>query len=355
MDTDRPDDPGDLPLIDVAPLVAGLGRTEVHPDEIDAARRIDRACRTSGFFLVTGHAGDQGALEDLDRAARAFFALETDDKAKVAMATGGRAWRGWFPEGGELTSGVADRKEGLYVGRDLPADDPRVLAGTPLHGPNRLPDHPPALRPAIDRWMAAMEQTGHALARGVSLGLGLAPDWMDRHLTTDPTILFRIFRYPAVAPDDVGWGVGEHTDYGLLTLLAHDGTPGLEVWSGGRWIEVPATPGALIVNLGDMLERMTGGRYRSTPHRVRHGIPGGEDRLSFPFFFDPGWDARVQPVPDATFGPDDLPSADDDARVRRRWDGAAPDRWEGTYGAYLTAKVAKVFPQLGADVGVGPG
>jgi isopenicillin N synthase-like dioxygenase len=253
------------------------------------------------------------------------------------MAHGGRAWRGWFPVGGELTSGRPDHKEGLYFGAELSADDPRVVAGTPLHGANQFPEEPVALRGAVLAWIDAMTRLGHALARGVAIGLGLAPDWFDEHLTADPTVLFRIFRYPPRPSGDEGWGVAEHTDYGLLTILAHDGTPGLQVRSGGGWIDVPAIDGTFVVNLGDMLERMTGGRYLSTPHRVRHRA-GGRDRLSFPFFFDPGWEAEILPVPEAALaGP---------PRTTDRWDGASVHEWSGTYGDYLTAKVAKVFPAL---------
>jgi isopenicillin N synthase-like dioxygenase len=132
--------------------------------------------------------------------------------------------------------------------------------------------------------------------------------------------------------------VAEHTDYGLLTILAHDGTPGLQVRGSAGWLDVPAVPDAFVVNLGDMLDRMTRGRYRSTPHRVRHGAPGSGDRLSFPFFFDPAWDAEVRPVPLLGEAPPD----DADSR----WDGSSVHEWSGTYGDYLTAKVAKVFPHL---------
>jgi len=103
---------------------------------------------------------------------------------------------------------------------------------------------------------------------------------------------------------------------------------------------VPAEPGVLVVNLGDMLDRMTEGRYRSTPHRVRNS--GRGDRLSFPCFVDPSWDAMCAPMPLAG-----SPPADD---VARRWDGASPQAWDGTYGEYLTAKVARVFPQLGRRI-----
>ena len=330
-----------LPVVDIAPLVGRAGAPGLGPDEAAAGAAIDRACRDLGFFLIRGHGTDPALLGSLDAAARTFFALPEEAKADIAMALGGRAWRGWFPEGGELTSGRPDRKEGLYFGAELPADDPRVVAGTPLHGPNQFPAEPAALGPAVLAWVDAMTALGHALVRGVAIGLGLAPDWFDAHLTADPTVLFRIFRYPPHPGADDGWGVAEHTDYGLLTILAHDGTPGLQVRSTGGWIDVPAADGTFVVNLGDMLERMTGGRYLSTPHRVRHR-GGDRDRLSFPFFFDPGWDAEILPVPEAAL--------DGPPREVERWDDESVHEWEGTYGDYLTAKVARVFPALSDEL-----
>lgn len=341
-------------MIDVSALVAGRGAAAVAADEAAAAQAMDGACRSFGFFLISGHGVDPASLARLDALARGFFALPDEEKAAIAMAHGGRAWRGWFPEGGELTSGRPDHKEGLYFGAELPADDPRVRAGLPLHGPNQFPASPAELRAAVLAWIEAMTGLGHALVRGLAIGLGLAPDWFDRHLTADPTVLFRIFRYPPRPPVDDGWGVAEHTDYGLLTVLAHDGTPGLQVRADGEWIDVPAVDGTFVVNLGDMLERMTGGRYLSTPHRVRHAAAIGADgsatdRLSFPFFFDPGWDAEILPVPEAALA-DDRGEAGTASTGDERWDGASVHDWSGTYGDYLTAKVAKVFPALGDAV-----
>ena len=305
-----------------------------------AASEIDRACRDTGFFLVTGHGVPAADLAALDDAARAFFARPEAEKAEIAMVHGGRAWRGWFPEGGELTSGRPDRKEGIYFGTDLPVEDQRVADGVLLHGPNLYPGRPAELRAAVDRWMAAMTDLGHRLLELIARGLGLDPQWFRQRLTADPTVLFRIFRYPAgpAELDADEWGVGEHTDYGLVTILAHDGTPGLQVRSRSGWIEVPALPDTFVINLGDMLDRMTQGRYRSTPHRVRRTV-GPRDRLSFPFFFDPGWQTEIGPVPllDGELPPDDADT---------RWDGTSVHAWEGTYGDYLSAKVAHVFPHL---------
>lgn len=321
-------------MIDVSPLVRG------DADVGAVAAEIDQACRDVGFFYVSGHGVPTGLQRRLDAEARAFFALPEDDKAGIAMARGGRAWRGWFPLGGELTSGRADGKEGLYFGAELPAEDRRVQAGTPLHGPNQFPPQLPGLRAAVLDHLEAMTALGHALLRGVAIGLGLDPRWFERHLTSDPLVLFRIFRYPPEpATADAGWGVAEHTDYGLLTILAQDGAGGLQVHTASGWVDAPPLPDTFVCNLGDMLERMTGGRYRSTPHRVRN--TGDSDRLSFPFFFDPSWDAEVLPVPLAGEGAAD---------ARARWDFEDVFAFTGTYGEYLLGKVGKVFPDLRASV-----
>ena len=273
-------------------------------------------------------------------AARELFALPEAAKDAIAMRHGGRAWRGWFPLRGELTSGRPDLKEGVYFGAELPDGDPR-----PLHGPNLFPKEVADLRPALLEYLEAMTALGQTILRGLALGLGLPGSWFAEHLTDDPLILFRIFRYPPHPPDAVdderSWGVAEHTDYGLLTILRQDALGGLEVRSGSTWLAAPPIPGSFVCNLGDMLERLTGGRYRSTPHRVRN--LGTDDRLSFPFFLDPGWDTEVEPLPLDVTGPAGPPP--------ERWDGADVVAGEtGTYGKYLMQKVGKVFPDLGSTV-----
>lgn len=332
-----------LHTIDIAPLfergaTAARGAT---------AQAIEAACRTTGFFYITGHGIPDAAFADLDRASRRFFALPESEKAEIAMAKGGIAWRGWFPVGAELTSGQADLKEGLYLGTELPADDPRVQAGLPFHGPNLWPRQVPALREAVLRYMSLTVRAAEALMEGVALSLGLEDDYFARHYTADPTILFRIFRYPASSEAEriaAPWGVGEHTDYGLLTLLAQDRYGGLQVRTETGWINAPPIPETLVCNIGDMLDRLTGGWYRSTPHRVLNR--SGKDRLSFPLFFDPNLGAAIRPLPRHAV-PDAAAIAAD---RRRRWDQASVHIFEGSYGDYLTAKVAKVFPELGRRV-----
>lgn len=322
--------PQSLPVIDVEPLLRG-GDARAVADE------IGRACRDLGFFYATGHGVGADTLAALDAASRKFFALPEAEKMKIEMARGGRAWRGYFPVGGELTSGKPDRKQGLYFGEELGLDDPRVKAGLPLHGANLFPDAVPELKPAVLRFMDEATHSAHAIMEGVALSLGLDAQYFRRTYTANPTVLFRIFEYPA--GDEESWGVGEHTDYGLLTLLAQDQNGGLQVKTPHGWINAPPIEGALICNIGDMIDRLTGGAYRSTPHRVRN--TSGRSRLSFPFFFDPGWDAQIVPLPAHANARDD--SAE-------RWDRANVHAFSGAYGDYLLSKVSKVFPELAQSV-----
>jgi len=334
-----------LPVVDISGLLrdGADGR---------AAREIEAACRASGFFYITGHGVPTELISRLDRSARAFFALPEADKLDIAMARGGRAWRGFFPVGAELTSGVPDHKEGLYFGTEMGSDAPQVRAGLPLHGANLFPRQVPELRGAVLEYLAALTTTAQAVMRGIAQSLGLPADYFASGYTADPTILFRIFHYPPAQSGSDAWGVGEHTDYGLLTLLLQDGNGGLQVRTpnpatdteptdgtkstgGTDWIDAPPIPGTFVCNIGDMLDRMTGGWYRSTPHRVRN--LSGNERLSFPFFFDPDFAAEVPPLPGRAAA---------DAGGVSRWDGQDLRAFSGTYGDYLVAKVSKVFPEL---------
>jgi isopenicillin N synthase-like dioxygenase len=317
-----------LPVIDVSALASGGG------DRTAAAEAIRAACRHAGFFYIIGHGVDEALQTRLESLSRQFFAEPLQKKLAIRMELGGHAWRGYFPVRGELTSGKPDLKEGLYFGAELPDDHPRVAAGTPLHGRNLFPDLP-GFRAAVLDYMSVMTRLGHVLMEGIGLSLDLEASYFHDRYTRDPLILFRIFNYPASEPAaaEPEWGVGTHTDYGLLTILKQDDVGGLQVNGPSGWIDAPPIPGAFVCNIGDMLDRMTGGFYRSTPHRVRN--PSGRARLSFPFFFDPGFDADVRPIEPG------LAVVDDKAQ---RWDGASVHEFSGTYGDYILAKVSKVFP-----------
>jgi isopenicillin N synthase-like dioxygenase len=301
-----------------------------------AADLIGEASSRFGFFYATGHGIPSETFDALLTASERFFALPEPVKAAISMDRGGIAWRGWFPVEGELTSGLPDRKEGLYLGEELGPDDPRVRAGVPLHGANLWPDAVPELRAAVEAWLGGAVAAAEAIMRGMALALRLDADHFSAGLTRNPTLLFRIFHYPRQPRSaGEGFGVGEHSDYGLLTLLAQDDKGGLEVRTRDGWIDVPPRGDALVINIGDMFERLTRGRFRSAPHRVVNRA--GVSRYSFPLFFDPDFVAPVEPLP-----------IDAETRFLRetRWDGIDVHDPIGTYGDYLIGKVGKVFPDL---------
>jgi isopenicillin N synthase-like dioxygenase len=321
-----------IPIIDISALVSGTD------ERYEAAARIGQACRNSGFFYIIGHGVDEALQLRLEEISRQFFAQDLDKKLEIDMSCGGRAWRGYFPVGGELTSGKPDLKEGIYFGAELESNHPLVKSGAPLHGPNLFPSGMPSFRKIVLDYMAAMTNLGHVLMAGIALSLGLNESYFADHYTSDPLTLFRIFNYPpppSRSEGDVRWGVGEHTDYGLLTILRQDASGGLQVKSKSNWVAAPPIANSFVCNIGDMLDRMTGGRYRSTPHRVQNLT--GQDRLSFPFFFDPSFNAEVRPI--------EMGSGVNDNKDER-WDRASVHEFSGTYGDYLLSKVSKVFPDL---------
>jgi isopenicillin N synthase-like dioxygenase len=321
-----------IPIIDISQLVSGSeARHEV-------AARIGQACRDWGFFYIVGHGVDESLQRRMEKVSQEFFAQDLETKLEIAMSRGGRAWRGYFPIGGELTSGKPDLKEGIYFGAELQDNHPLVKIGTPLHGPNLFPPNMRQFREIVLDYMAAMTRLGHSLMAGIALSLGLEESYFDDRYTSDPFILFRIFNYPAPSLNldtESSLGVGEHTDYGLLTILKQDMSGGLEVKTKSHWVAAPPIANSFVCNIGDMLDRMTGGHYLSTPHRVRN--LAGHDRLSFPFFFDPNFNAEVRLINiDAGLN----------ENKEERWDRASVHEFRGTYGDYLLSKVSKVFPEL---------
>lgn len=327
-----------IPVIDISDLYEASAFRSSLP-EAHPALRIGAACKNNGFFYIKGHGVSEALQERLEMVSRQFFALTEKEKMQIAMAKGGRAWRGYFPVGGELTSGMPDLKEGLYFGAELPASDRRVAAQLPLHGGNLFPDYPPELKEVVLEYLHAMTKTAHAVMRGIALSLDLDENYFFDRYTRDPLILFRIFHYPAQESTGRQWGVGEHTDYGLLTILKQDDTDGLQVKSRGAWIDAPPIANTFVCNIGDMLDRMTGGLYRSTPHRVLN--TSGKSRYAYPFFFDPNFEAPVHRI-------ENLPQITEDRH--QRWDKESVHDFNGTYGNYLLRKVGKVFPGLQKDV-----
>ena len=193
-----------LPIIDVGPLL-GDGPAAARAE---AAGRIQAACRDRGFFYVAGHGVPAGLLDQLANASAEFFALPPADKLQIAMERGGRAWRGFFPVGAELTSGRPDLKEGLYFGAELPDDDPRVLAGVPLHGRNLFPRQVPRMRPLVLAYLDAMAAAGPGRADRGGAEPGPGPRVLRHRLHRGPDDLVPDLPLPAVTAADLGLGSG---------------------------------------------------------------------------------------------------------------------------------------------------
>jgi len=340
-----------VPVIDVASLISW--RAEGFPVPPPTAvsitiQKIDAALRDIGFMYLTGHGVTSEVVTDLTDNAMQFFSLPEENKKVISMPMGGLAWRGWFPMGGELTSGRPDRKEGLYLGREGIAD------GRPLHGPNQFLPQPEGLPRAVASYMSCLEVVCETLMSAIAVALSLPREYFRQRFTEEPMVLFRLFNYaPNIwRQEEDEWGVREHTDYGFLTVLLQDDSGGLQVRArDGTWVEAPPIPDTFVVNIGDMLELWTHGYYRATPHRVRNGS-GTKNRFSAPFFYDPGWEAKLDPIPRALLEAKLQGVAQ--LGVNERWDGA--DLLRDTvqkyvrYGDFLWMKVGKVFPDLAQKV-----
>ena len=334
-----------VPVIDISPLVDWRSGG---PFPHGTCTALDAALRDVGFIYVSNHGVPAELVEALQRLSVEFFARPEAEKMTLEMAKGRRAWRGYFPMGAELTSGRPDRKEGLYFGREGPED------GRPLHGANLFPPHPTDLRSVVVEYMRAMETLCETLMSAVAAALGLPHDYFMKRFTGDPTVLFRLFSYaPNVWPTEQDeWGVREHTDYGFLTVLLQDDSGGLQVRTrDGAWVDASPVPGTFVVNIGDMLELWTHGYYRATPHRVRNAS-GTTPRVSAPFFYDPGWEAKLDVIPRGLL--ERQLAAVAQRGVNERWDGS--DLLKDTlakytkYGDFLWMKVGKVFPDLARQV-----
>lgn len=326
-----------IPIINIEPLLNNQA------DISALAEGISIACRESGFFYIVGHGLDRALQKELERLSWKFFDQLEEMKLEIAMSKGGRAWRGYFPLEAELTSGRPDLKEGIYFGQQLPPEHPMVKQGTPLHGQNLFPNIPDFKKVVLD-YMTGLTKLGHLLMQGIALSLKLPPNYFESRFMRNPLTLFRIFHYPAALNNSLSgrqWGAGAHTDYGVLTILKQDAVGGLQVYTKGDWVNAPYIEDSFICNIGDMLDLMTGGYYRSTPHRVLNSSEKG--RLSFPFFFDLDFNSRPEMI-DLTHLGHTSP------KNHQRWDDSDLLVFKGTYGDYLLDKITKVFPVLGDDL-----
>lgn len=277
-----------LPVIDIAPLHGG-GDGAFQ----EIAAEISSACALSGFFYVKGHGIPEDTIEALGDISRQFFAEPDVQKRQIAI---NQHNRGYLGPGEARMHGAAntDLKEVFFWGRDLADDDPDVLAGIPLCGPNQWPSAPEGFRERVMAYAEAVGRTGDLLLQAIAVSLGAERGFFAPRYER-PMLRGQLIHYPPLpedAPADQ-FGVAPHSDFGCITLLLQQ-TAGLEVLAkNGEWIAAPPLPGTLVINIGDLLERWSNNRLPSTRHRVRNQSRDG--RYSIAMFYDPSPRAVVDP------------------------------------------------------------
>ncbi|MEM7504374.1 MAG: 2-oxoglutarate and iron-dependent oxygenase domain-containing protein [Pseudomonadota bacterium] len=275
-----------IPRIDARALVQG---------QRDALRGARRAATETGFMTVHNTPFSSARMWSLVETYRSFFKRPEADKRAIDMALTGSN-RGWGASGGEQVNPRAnpDYKQVFDCGLELAVTDPVRRANLTCYAPNLWPSAPAQFAQTIQAYYRDVCAFAHELLAGIVTATGGDAAYF-AHQFTRPMALLRGNFYPSrptwAGADD--FGIATHTDYGCLTLLATDGSPGLEVkLRDGSWQRVTAPPDEFVVNFGEMLEIWTDGNIVATPHRV---IGGLEERISVPLFFNPNHDTNVAP------------------------------------------------------------
>ncbi len=264
----------------------------------DIADDIGASFAEFGFAIVRDHAISQDLIDRAELLARQFFDLPDDAKRAYHIEGGGGA-RGYTPFGTEIAKDAAhhDLKEFWHVGRNLPEGH----AFSDIMPPNIWPNEIAGFRNTFEELFHAFEETGQRVLSAIALHLGLRSDWFDRTVK-DGNSVMRLLHYPPL-PSDAEEGAiraAAHGDINTITLLLGAEEAGLQLLNRqGEWMDISPPPGALAVNVGDMLDRLTAGRLRSTTHRVVN--PQGEaarrSRYSMPFFLHFRPDFLIEPLP----------------------------------------------------------
>jgi len=267
--------PAAIPTVDISPFFS--------PGASEAARQaviegVSDACHTYGFFNLIGHGVPREALRDALECNKLFFALPEDKKMEVWIGKSvGRSFRGFEPSGIQTHHEglLPDTKETFMVGREVQADDPDY--GTFSTGPNLWPSSIP--KPEFQDRVMAYQSLMLGLVKKILdiLALGLPREWgcpsnVFESLLDKPSIPMRFLHYsPVEAQDPRQFGVADHTDFGCVSILLQEPhTSGLEVFYPplSTWVPVPVVSDGFVINMGDMMQKYTGGYYRSARHRV---------------------------------------------------------------------------------------
>jgi isopenicillin N synthase-like dioxygenase len=266
-----------MDLAEIPVLSLATGGTEL-------PARIGESFRTFGFAMIRDHGIDLALIDRAWELTAAFFALPEETKRKYFNPGQGGA-RGYTPFRTEVAKGATEKdlKEFWHVGRDVPAASP-LAASMP---PNVWPTEIAGFRETFEELFAQFDEAGAKVLSAIAIDLGLDPRWFDPAIEDGNSVL-RLLHYPPVA-DTSGNAIraGAHEDINLITLLLGAQEAGLELLGkDGRWLSIAPPEGAIVVNIGDMLQRLTNHVLPSTTHRVRN--PAGEraahSRYSMPFF-----------------------------------------------------------------------
>ncbi len=260
------------------------------------ADAIGSSFRASGFAMVTDHGMAPDLVARGWALSKAFFALPEEAK-RAYLVPGGAGQRGYTAFGTEVAKGASenDLKEFWHVGRELPADHPLAADMPPNIWPSEIAD----FEQTFSDLFAAFDETGARILSGVARHLGLAPDWFDSRIENGNSIL-RLLHYPPVSPQAPGIRAGAHEDINLITLLLGAEEGGLQLLTkSGNWIPASPPPGALVINVGDMLQRLTNHVLPSTSHRVLNPPPERRHiaRYSMPFFLHLRPDVMIDALP----------------------------------------------------------
>ena len=292
--------PDDFPVIDLAAWRNGDDETRA-----GIARHVDHALQASGFLLVTGHGIDPALPERLRRAAHAFFALPASAKDPYRSLPGTPGWNPTGVEANGYASGTAsppDLKESLTFG---PAGAGATILGRDglLPCVNVYPAEVDGMAPLVERYLAAARALADDLLVLLGHAIGAAPDVFTQACGASPFSLL-VTHYPsyrAVGEAHPGqYRIGPHTDFGTITLLDRQpGRSGLQVRAlDGGWMDAPYVPGSLTINIGDLMARWTGDRWRSNLHRAPAATADAPDEalVSLVFFFEADVDAVITPL-----------------------------------------------------------
>jgi len=258
---------------------------------------LGRAYEEIGFVAIRNHGIPLDELSQLYESVSAFFGLPTEIKMRYDDSEGG-GQRGYTGFGKEHAKGsnAGDLKEFWHFGQFIDQSD----ANVPNFPPNKWVEELPGFNASGERLYKALESTGREMLRAIALHLDLEEDYFDSRIFNGNSIL-RAIHYPPITQDPKGAiRAGEHEDINLITLLVGASADGLEVLNKkGEYIPVTEVEDHIVVNVGDMLQRLTNDRLKSTTHRVVNPPKEkwAEPRFSIPFFLHPRPEVSLAALP----------------------------------------------------------